>query len=323
MDNPYKFITDYSIMTRYELLLKYRNIIKKDYSIMLHLPDNGAIMYLVEGWKMVLNYLGVKTFTLPIKVHEYKENNFIKRNNIKYFITCADEFYLSNVDSTFLQENGVKIGHISSPTNEFFNPVDFLIDFSMNKSDPKEVNGVPIRQIKFGCNPIIHYTSKIEECYDYYFIGTRSFVKDEKTRNYLLPIIDKYKNGILMGKGFNKCLDIAQAATYYSKALVSPNYHTQGQIDQYINVNERTVIIPACGGFEVVDNPQALPDVFDKDEIVWADNPEQYLDHVDYFIEHPVERAEYIYKGMKRVYEDHNLFDSMIELVSYLDSLTD
>lgn len=316
-------IIDYSLKTRYEILLTYWNSVKLDYSFLLHMPNNGAIKYLMQGWEMVLNYMGIKTYTVDVGNNAYKLDDFLERNNVKVFITCADEYYLNNVDSDFLKESGVLIGHMSSQTNEIYRPVDFLIDFSINENEPNEREGIPLKRIRFGCNPIIHYCTDLSDNLDYYYVGTNSGVKFDRTSMYLSPIIDRYE-GLLMGRGYNKTckeLDIASSCVYYSQAIISPNYHTQGQIDNYININERAYIIPACGGFQVVDHPKPLLDVFNKDEIVYADTIEKYHDHVDYFIEHPEERFEYIYKGMKRVYEDYTLFDSMTELYNFTNSI--
>jgi hypothetical protein len=291
--------------------------------ILLHYPDNGAIKYLVEGWQSVLEHMGVPVLLLPFN---YNFRDVVDSFKPNVFITCADPYYLENIDAEYLVLKGIKIGHMSSMWEKMYSPCDFIVDFFLK--GPDERDGVPVKKVRFGCNPIIHYASEMRTDWDYFFVGTNSSSKDTRSRDFLSPIVQKYE-GLLMGVGwdrppYNKYsqeLSITGVPCYYSISTISPNYHQQGQIDHFINVNERTYIIPACLGFQIVDRPKALDDVFERDEIVSADTVEEYHEHVDYFIRRPEERIEYIGKAMRRVYEQHTLFHSMTDLVHFLEGL--
>ncbi len=319
-----QMLIDENLRLRYESLLRYNLIYQNTkLRILLHYPNNGAIKYLVDGWQMILDHMGVPVLLLPFG-HNFKDTVDYFRPNV--FITCADPYYLSNIDSDYLVSKGVKIGHMSSMWEKMYSPCDFIVDFFLE--GPQEREGIPVKRVRFGANPIIHYASEMRTDWDYFFVGTNSSSKTLRTREFLEPIVKRY-DGLLMGTGWNlppynkHCteLPITGVPPYYAISKVSPNFHQLGQIEHYINVNERTYIIPACLGFEIVDRPKALDDVFERDEMVSAENPSSYFDQVTYFIKHPEERLEYIGKAMRRVYEQYTLFHSMTDLVQFLEKL--
>lgn len=295
------------------LLEKYINkLLPNDIALMLHYPPNGAIRYLMESWAMCLQFLGVRVYALPVGKQTSKAE--IMANGIGIFLTCADEYYLSNVNIEEISECCL-IGHLSSMENEWYEPVDFIVDFFLDV--PEEKNGIPVHSLRFGCNPLIHKCPSLGHDQDVFFVGTNNPTKHRRTREWIVPALEKHLSRAF-GPGFGQFIDIQDVPKHYAHSYVSLNYHTQGQIDRYININERAYIIPACGGFEVVDNPKALRDVYDDREIVSASTPDEYLSLVDRFVSHPEERLPYIYRAMNRTYDKYNLFSQMESLWKFM-----
>ncbi len=90
-------------------------------------------------------------------------------------------------------------------------------------------------------------------------------------------------------------------------------------MEEYNEINERTYIIPACGGFELVDGPVAIREIFAADEMAVADSPAEYHDMFDYFLRNPDKRLSYIEKGMRRVWDQYTLFHVLSKLAAFLD----
>ena len=109
-----------------------------------------------------------------------------------------------------------------------------------------------------------------------------------------------------------------QAAELYNFASIYPNYHLQEQIDSFNEVNERTFVIAACGGFQIVDNPAAISQLFSPDEIAVAQSPEEYHEMFEHFLANPDKRHSYVEKGMRRVWKDYTLFSVLSKLADFL-----
>jgi len=113
-------------------------------------------------------------------------------------------------------------------------------------------------------------------------------------------------------------LSIEEAAELYQCARICPNFHVERQLREFNEVNERTYLIPACGGFQIVDRPVALRSMFAEEELVSAANPSEYHRLVDHYLGHPEERFPFVRAGMRRVWRDYTLFHILQPLVAYL-----
>jgi hypothetical protein len=100
----------------------------------------------------------------------------------------------------------------------------------------------------------------------------------------------------------------ADETCLYSSTKISLNFHerkTDNSQPHHI-VNQRTFKIAACGGFQIVDPVIALPRYFDKDEIITACfDPKDWLDKVDYFLNHEAARKAIQERATARVHSNH------------------
>lgn len=104
----------------------------------------------------------------------------------------------------------------------------------------------------------------------------------------------------------------------YNFARIYPNYYMQSQLDVFNELNERAFIIPACGGFQLVDNPKAMSELFAPNGMAVANSPDEYIEMFSYYINNPNERMEYVRHSMRKVYENYTLFHVLSRLLNYL-----
>jgi len=179
--------------------------------------------------------------------------------------------------------------------------------------------------VPFGCNPMIHYKRLAPKLIDYAFIGTMSPLKVQETKDYMLQIFvnNEYKGifgGYAWGMGLQEVENLT-AVKLYSIATICPNYHLKFQHDNINEVNDRTFAIPACGEFQISDNPKAMSVFFEEDEMCTVNNPEEYKEKFEYYLHSDndaEERMSYTLKGMNRVFKEHTMFH---RLTAFLEGL--
>ncbi|MBT7592987.1 MAG: glycosyltransferase [Candidatus Scalindua sp.] len=331
------FISDNSSDSSRDTLLqeniKLRDTLLQEYhcayqqtskKVLLHCPGNGAIKYLMTSWSDILNYMGIKT-----ELVNWGEETRTKFESCEpdVFITVADPSYISQIDVDYIKrykrERRLLIGHIITADLYQYKPCDFCITFHLDpERDPvmSKVN-MPLLSLPFAINPLKHFMRQGTEIWDYFFVGTNSPFKVKETKTYLMPIVNNYR-GIIAGVNWETGigeLSIGEAAQLYNYARIYPNYHVSRQMEEYNEINERTYIIPASGGFELVDNPVAIQEIFATDEMAIASSPEEYHDMFDYFLRNPDKRISYIEKGMRRVWNQYTLFHVLSKLADFLD----
>ena len=67
-----------------------------------------------------------------------------------------------------------------------------------------------------------------------------------------------------------------------------------------------------------MDNPVAMRELFNDDEMAVANSPREFHEMVDYFLTNPNKRLPYIRKGMRRVYREYTLFHVLSRLAEFL-----
>lgn len=306
-----------------ESLNKYTNRYQSDTArVLLHQPSNGALKYLMQAWSETLTYMGVTTELLS-----WGEDVRTKFDKFRptTFITVADPAFYSQLDTSFIKkyraERNLSIGQVTTLEHRI-EPVDFYITFHLDPDRDKRFSALdrPLISLPFAINPLRHRMRAAHQVWDYFFVGSNSYRKADRTKSFLEPLLMRY-SGILAGSNWKTGIgeiQIEQAAEFYGFAAICPNYHLNEQIDDFNEVNERAFIIPACGAFQIVDNPAAIKELFAPDEMAVADSPEEYLDMFEHFLKHPTERDSYIEKGMRRVWKEYTLFSVMARLCEFL-----
>lgn len=165
----------------------------------------------------------------------------------------------------------------------------------------------------YPCNPNKDYS------YDIVYVGSRLPHKKWFEVNILKPLLKnkKYKVKVI-GRGWSKIdffhrilrkmliilnlpslknfiekmtvkISIDDERLYYSSSKICLNFHERdpdGKQSHYI-INQRAFKIPACGGFQICDEVEALRDYFSEDEIVLLPlDKSAWLKAIDYYLEH-------------------------------------
>lgn len=293
--------------------------------ILIHYPSNGALKYQMEDWNMCLTHMGIKSSLLPIKS---SLNAAIKKFKPTMFFTTGAYLKLTKIvvpnDIKLCLINYMPHPSISKPRldNAFLHMTEFYVS---NNPLYERSNYLWVR---FEANPITAVMLTDKETRDFVFIGIDSQPKQEQHEHFLFPIVEKY-NGILAGswrKGLMYLSNIHNydAAYYYSSSRICPNIHQEWhRRPGLVHYTRRGFTIPACGGFQLNENPNSTYALFKRKEMVAIkDDPKVFMKAFEYFINHPEKRHEYTMNGMRRVWREYTLFhtiDKFVEEVNKRD----
>ncbi len=84
-------------------------------------------------------------------------------------------------------------------------------------------------------------------------------------------------------------------------------------------VNPRTFEIPACGGFQLVDERRLLPELLKPgEEVVCYRGADDLRSLINYYLRHPDERREIAMNGYRRVLRDHTYEKRLGEMLEVI-----
>lgn len=106
--------------------------------------------------------------------------------------------------------------------------------------------------------------------------------------------------------------DNNRLAHMYATAKVCPNIHTEEQIVIQAYVNERSFMIPLCGGIQVSDNPLISKYLGSHCEV--ANSVTDFIQKVIALVEDQPQRMEKIRAGVEFVANNHTYFNRLIDL---------
>ena len=112
-------------------------------------------------------------------------------------------------------------------------------------------------------------------------------------------------NGPLVG-------DIAKLAHVYATAKVCPNIHTEKQVATQAYVNERSFMIPLCGGVQVSDNPITVKYLKQHCEV--ATSTTDFMNRVFSLVESDSRNFDKIKAGVEYVSSNHTYFNRLAKL---------
>ena len=321
-NNPPSDLMKLNHQLRDKVLNEFANKYASDRArILLHRPTSGALKYLMDSWAEVLNHMGIPTVLLNWGSSTREVFDSFRPT---VFITVADPAYSKQLDVNYIDQYRARrklmVGRIG--ISHRIEPTDFVITFHLDPANDPRFKGVdkPLVSVPYGINPRRHYMRPGRAVWDFAFVGCRTDLKAEATARYLMPIVKRYQ-GMLAGTNWPVGLgelSVAQAALMYNFAQVYPNFHLPWQYEQMDEINERAYIIPACGGFELVDNPAAMKRLFASDEMAVAKSSAEYHEMFAHYLSHPDERTPYVSKGMQRVFDEYTLFHRLSHLAEFL-----
>lgn len=323
---------------RNKLIERYQQCyLQKNFRVLIYSPDNGAWKYSFISWKNAMESMGIKADII------YAINPCADYGNYNILITIGMKFFIENLyknPTLFNIRNRIGIAGKDRFSDQDTNndlwaleeiknnkTFQFLLS-SFHSETIKQIylswlqQGITIHSNMFSFNPLIHFPENAEYAFDYFFVGHNSYLKVNETKSFLFPILQKY-TGFLGGTGWGEAIKEVDPLTirkYYNKSKININFHLDIQKQYNYEVNERTYIICACGGFQLVDNPQYLKQIYSEKEVAIAENPEEYLEMFEYYLHHEYQRLNFTYNGLIRTYQNNcSIFHRLESMLSYLE----
>jgi glycosyltransferase involved in cell wall biosynthesis len=118
-------------------------------------------------------------------------------------------------------------------------------------------------------------------------------------------------------------IDDADVPHLFKSAKILPNVSEEHSQVYGFDIIERIYkVLGAGGGLLVTDKVSSLYDIFNPDEIVVADNPEDFRAKIDHYLKNPEEREAMVRRGQLAVLESHTYLNRALMFFVYF-GLTD
>lgn len=222
----------------------------------------------------------------------------------------------------------------------FYNVVE-QGDFRMESF--KEVTGYKCHTIPLAVDSITLKNSQKNNKFqaDISFIGTYLAQKRDYFNEYVFPLKKQYNLKLYgqdwtmldrslgfvqkVGQYFNfpviksirkPKLQLEDEGSIYASSTISINVHEDYQREFGGDCNERTFKIPFCNGFEITDDVACIQKYFKVgEEIIVAENKQDWFDKINYYIQNPDKRLDIIKKGKERVIKDHTYHNRALQII--------
>lgn len=199
--------------------------------------------------------------------------------------------------------------------------------------------------IHFPVNPVNKYK------YDIVYLGAYLPKKKKMFEEILFPLIKKYNVGLFgpcwtikdnvlraiqkvarkihlkhISEAVNKMritIPIEEERALYSSAKICLNFHEReedGSQPHYI-VNQRTYKIAACGGFQICDYVPAIRKYFSEDEVVMANDPDDWFKKIDYYFNNETERSRIKNNAAKTAENMHTYRNRVLQVIEIYNGL--
>lgn len=256
-------------------------------------------------------------------------NSPINKNRINEGNSLKDDFKTVN-----LIKDGV-YGDV------FYNVVE-QGDFRMKGFE--EITGYKCHTIPLAVDSITLKNSQQNNKFkaDISFIGTYLAQKRDYFNEYVFPLKKQYNLKLYgqdwtrldrslgfvqkVGQYFNipavksirkPKLKLEDEGLIYASSTISINVHEDYQREFGGDCNERTFKIPFCNGFEITDDVSCIHKYFKVgEEIIVAENKQDWFDKINYYIQNPDKRLDIIKKGKARVEKDHTYHNRVEQIIS-------
>ncbi len=119
----------------------------------------------------------------------------------------------------------------------------------------------------------------------------------------------------------NRYLDSDEVVKIYNACQVVINLHSSFQAAQGIGgadfVNPRTLEVPACGGFQLVDQvPRLAEFLIPEQEVATFRDQDELLEKVRHYLDHPGQRQALAQAGRRKVLSQHTYYHRLERLLT-------
>jgi Uncharacterized protein conserved in bacteria len=176
---------------------------------------------------------------------------------------------------------------------------------------------IPYYHVPFASDEQIFYPLPLEKRYDIVFLGNgNSGYGRERYISLLIDYVKKHNLEILLaGSGWEKYGYPYQIIAHgkllnivYNLSKICVNIHNDRQylgIDLEMDANNRVFDLAMAQCCQISNGEQMIVKYFDKDEVVTADDPQEWINKVDYYLNHPEERDNVSQKARQRAINEH------------------
>lgn len=191
---------------------------------------------------------------------------------------------------------------------------------------PRKLGIKPVA-LPLACDTFVYYEPgefNPEFEFDIAFVGGWWTSKGENLNKYILPLVEKYRCAVYGNEPWPFSFYRGQINTDDVKYLlkqskISPCIHEPIAVAHGFDVNERPFKVLGCGGFPICDGVREVFDFFGPDEIVYTESLDDYLEKVDYYIQHPERRLPIIERGKRRVLQEHTYIHRVQKILANLN----
>jgi len=304
---------------------------------------SNALYHIIEGWRQVFlrtghefNYINPKQENIVDVFNVYEPDMYI---GTTYELNDAVKYCLNNRPEMIVLLKGNNYGSIDKEIDTKKFPIGIASESEIKDVESlKRVDGIfnfyhknryfntmNYWQEKFGIklveglpaadtfNHTIEQKTKELEC-DIGFVGGYWKYKAIELDKYILPLcyyVNRYNIKIFgnqpwpvpqfMGLCSNKT-----ANKLFSSATICPNISEPHAREFGFEVNERFFKLAACKAFQISPKLEsAEQDIFNNNEIVFVDSPDDFFDQVHNFVTNPDLRQPFIDSAYNTVIKNH------------------
>lgn len=184
--------------------------------------------------------------------------------------------------------------------------------------------------------------------YDIVFLGAKLPKKKYFIEEILLPLKEKYNVGIFgpywnltdnIKRGlakisrkfqFEKINEIINRSRIsikyedenklYSSSKICLNYHEKEDTNQHYHkiLNQRTFKIPACGGFQLIDELDYLDKYYEKNEMITCGDKNEWFQKIDFYIKNDDLRNKIANKATEKTHKNHLYENRIIQILKLI-----
>jgi len=193
----------------------------------------------------------------------------------------------------------------------------YCTDFaSLNFSSYNSL-GIPYYHFPFGSDCTIFYPQNLEKKYDIAFLGNANsgFGRGKYIEKLIQYSKDNNLSVFLAGAGWDKygypyriIKHGAETNEIYNHSKVCVNIHNDRQfagIDKEMDANNRLFDLAMAGCCQISNGEQMVIRYFEKDEVDTADEPDKWIEKIDYYLNNDTERILICKKARERALIDH------------------
>lgn len=208
-----------------------------------------------------------------------------------------------------------------SDSLNFAKNCDIVFTQSLGSVQIYKEHGIAAKWLPMACDPKIHYREKLPMERDIIFVG--NYVPDRKLgyERLLYPLLKKGLYVEVYGVGWPKkswykgVADWNKLRYIYSSSKIALNIHREEARLCKLSVNMRVFEVLGCGGFLISDNFSGFEELFiPNKEIVVAEDSNELVELIQYYLENEDERQKIAQAGEKKVYSYHTYSHRMEEM---------